>query len=160
MLEVAFKNDRHTVIATWLPIFHDMGLIGNVLHAAYLGARAVLVSTLGFLKDPMLWLRTIQRHRADFSGGPNFAYDLCVSKTTPDERRGLDLSSWCAAFNGSEPVRRHTLEQFSATFEPFGFRRDAFVPTYGLAEATLVVSYTPGRAPCCIEADARRPGRS
>ncbi len=156
MLERAFHNDRHTVIATWLPIFHDMGLIGNVLHAAYLGARAVLVSTLGFIKDPMLWLRTIQRHRADFSGGPNFAYDLCVSKTTPDQRRGLDLSSWRAAFNGSEPVRRHTLERFSATFEPFGFRRDSFVPTYGLAEATLVVSCTPGRAPRCIEADARR----
>src|SRR5690606_23279532 len=103
MLRSAFHTDRSTVIASWLPVFHDMGLIGNVLHAAYLGVPAVLLSTLGFIKSPISWLSAIDRYKATFSGAPNFAYDLCVAKTTPRERAGLDLSSWRVAFNGAEP---------------------------------------------------------
>jgi acyl-CoA synthetase (AMP-forming)/AMP-acid ligase II/acyl carrier protein len=154
MLSSVFSNDRSTVIASWLPIFHDMGLIGNVLHAAYLGVPCVLLSTLGFIKSPISWLRAIDRYKATFSGAPNFAYDMCVSKTTPEERAGLDLSHWRIAFNGAEPVRQRTLEEFSKVFEPHGFQRSAFVPTYGLAEATLVVSGTNGVAPQYFHADS------
>jgi acyl-CoA synthetase (AMP-forming)/AMP-acid ligase II/acyl carrier protein len=155
MLRSVFRTDRSTVIASWLPVFHDMGLIGNVLHAAYLGVPAVLLSTLGFIKSPISWLRAIARYRATFSGAPNFAYDLCVAKTTPEERAGLDLSSWRVAFNGAEPVRERTLEAFAEAFEPHGFARSAFVPTYGLAEATLVVSGSGGSEPAYLRADAR-----
>lgn len=155
MLRSVFRTDRSTVIASWLPVFHDMGLIGNVLHAAYLGVPAVLLSTLGFIKSPISWLRAIARYRATFSGAPNFAYDLCVAKTTPEERAGLDLSSWSVAFNGAEPVRERTLEAFAKAFEPHGFRRSAFVPTYGLAEATLVVSGSGGSDPEYLQVDAR-----
>jgi acyl-CoA synthetase (AMP-forming)/AMP-acid ligase II len=155
MLRSVFSTDRSTVIASWLPVFHDMGLIGNVLHAAYLGVPAVLLSTLGFIKSPISWLRAVSRYRATFSGAPNFAYDLCVAKTTPEERAGLDLSCWRVAFNGAEPVRERTLETFANTFEPYGFRRASFVPTYGLAEATLVVSGNDGVEPTILHADAR-----
>jgi len=155
MLRSVFQTDHSTVIASWLPIFHDMGLIGNVLHAVYLGASAVLISTLGFIKSPSLWLRTIDRYRATFSGAPNFAYDLCVAKTTAEERARLDLSSWRVAFNGAEPVRQRTLEEFSKAFAACGFRRSAFVPTYGLAEATLVVSGNVAAGPRYFAADPR-----
>ena len=155
MLSSVLRSDRSTVIVSWLPVFHDMGLIGNVLHAAYLGVPAVLLSTLGFIKSPISWLRAIERYKATFSGAPNFAYDLCVAKTTPRERAGLDLSSWRVAFNGAEPVRQRTLEEFSRAFAPYGFERAAFVPTYGLAEATLVVSGSGGIEPCYLQADAR-----
>ncbi|HET9359031.1 MAG TPA: AMP-binding protein, partial [Vicinamibacterales bacterium] len=93
-----------------------------------------------FVQEPIRWLRAITKYRAHTSGAPNFAYDLCVAKTTPEEREGLDLSSWQLAFNGSEPVRAETVDRFSHAFEPFGFRRSAFYPCYGLAEATLFVS--------------------
>jgi acyl-CoA synthetase (AMP-forming)/AMP-acid ligase II/acyl carrier protein len=155
MLQSVFGTQRSTVIASWLPIFHDMGLIGNVLHAAYLGVPAVLISTLGFIKSPISWLRAIERYQASFSGAPNFAYDLCVAKTTPAEREGLDLSRWRVAFNGAEPVRERTLEAFCRTFAPHGFCRNAFVPTYGLAEATLVVSGSGGSEPTYFHADER-----
>lgn len=155
MLRSVFQTDRTTVIASWLPVFHDMGLIGNVLHAAYLGVPAVLLSTLGFIKSPISWLRAIARYRATFSGAPNFAYDLCVAKTTPEERAGLDLSSWRVAFNGAEPVRERSLEAFAKAFAPHGFQRSAFVPTYGLAEATLVVSGSGGSDPEYLQVDAR-----
>jgi acyl-CoA synthetase (AMP-forming)/AMP-acid ligase II/acyl carrier protein len=155
MLASAIGTDASTVIVSWLPVFHDMGLIGNVLHSAHLGATTVLVPTLGFLKSPVVWLRTIQRYRADVSGAPNFAYDLCVDKITPAERAGLDLASWRVAFNGAEPVRERTLERFAATFAPCGFRKSAFVPTYGLAEATLMVSGNRGSGPSYLRVDER-----
>jgi acyl-CoA synthetase (AMP-forming)/AMP-acid ligase II/acyl carrier protein len=155
MIEAAFGVNASSVIVSWLPIFHDMGLIGTVLLSAYLGATAVLVSTLGFIKSPILWLRAIQRYRADLSGGPNFGYDLCVDKTTPEERAGLDLSSWRAAFNGAEPVRERTLERFAAAFAPFGFKKTALAPTYGLAETTLMVSGGTGQLPHYLSLDAQ-----
>jgi acyl-CoA synthetase (AMP-forming)/AMP-acid ligase II len=98
------------------------------------------MSPMAFVQEPIRWLRAITKYRAHTSGAPNFAYDLCVAKTTPDERASLDLSSWTLAFNGSEPVRAETIDRFSLAFEPFGFRRSAFYPCYGLAEATLLVS--------------------
>jgi acyl-CoA synthetase (AMP-forming)/AMP-acid ligase II len=140
MLQVALEQDQDTTWVGWLPMFHDMGLIGNVIQPLYVGATCVLMSPMAFVQEPIRWLRAITKYRAHTSGAPNFAYDLCVAKTTPEEREGLDLSSWKLAFNGSEPVRAETLDRFSCAFEPYGFRRSTFYPCYGLAEATLLVS--------------------
>ncbi|HYO12608.1 MAG TPA: amino acid adenylation domain-containing protein, partial [Thermoanaerobaculia bacterium] len=136
----SFGMSVSSVVVGWLPLYHDMGLIGNVLQPLYTGARAVLLAPLSFLQRPALWLETIFRYRSTTSGGPNFAYDLCVRKVGEAEKAGLDLSSWTVAFNGAEPVRAETIERFAAAFASCGFRREAFFPCYGLAEATLLVS--------------------
>ncbi len=141
MMAEAFGHDpRRTKIVTWLPLFHDMGLIGNALEAVYLGVTCVLLSPTSFLKRPLLWLQAIDRYRATFSGAPNFAYELCVRRIAAAERETLDLSGWEVAFNGSEPVRAEVIDAFCACFAPQGFRREAMYPCYGLAEATLFVS--------------------
>lgn len=127
-------------VVGWLPLFHDMGLIGNVLQPLFLGAPSTLLSPIDFLQRPVRWLRAISRYGGTSSGGPNFAYDLCVRKVTPAERETLDLSSWQVAFVGAEPVRAETLERFVQTFRGCGFRRGALFPCYGLAEATLLVT--------------------
>jgi len=125
---------------SWLPAYHDMGLIGGILEVLYAGGHSVLMSPTTFLKQPINWLRAISDYGAVISGGPNFAYDLCVRKVTPEQRASLDLSSWRLAFCGAEPIRPETLEQFAETFAPCGFREDAFYPCYGLAEATLLAA--------------------
>jgi amino acid adenylation domain-containing protein len=140
MIQAAFGQSERSVIVGWLPLYHDMGLIGNVLQPLYLGASCVLLSPVAFLQRPRRWLQAVTRYRATTSGGPNFAYELCVQRIPPAERHGLDLSSWEVAFNGAEPVRAETLERFAEAFAPCGFRREAFYPCYGLAEATLFVS--------------------
>jgi 8-amino-7-oxononanoate synthase len=136
----AFEMTRSLTGVFWLPSFHDMGLVGGVLCPLFQGAPNIIMSPTSFLQRPFRWLQAISRYRATVSGGPNFAYDLCVRKITPEQRARLDLSSWTVAFNGAEPVRSETLDRFSETFEPCGFRREAFYPCYGLAEATLIVS--------------------
>lgn len=137
----------------WLPPFHDMGLIGAILQAAYVGLGTALMPAPSFLQRPMSWLETISRFRATTSGAPNFAYDLCVDRSTPEERASLDLSCWRTAFNGAEPIRAETLDRFARAFEPAGFRREAFLPCYGLAEATLMVTGGPaGSAPTVMRA--------
>jgi len=141
-------------LVSWLPPYHDMGLIGGVLQPLYGGFPATLMPPVSFLQRPLGWLRAISRLGADTGGGPDFAYDLCSSKITPEERATLDLSSWTVAFNGAEPIRQETLERFATTFAPCGFRREAFYPTYGLAEATLIVSGGSKTAPpvvLCVE---------
>ncbi|UFP94725.1 fatty acyl-AMP ligase [Gloeobacter morelensis] len=140
MVEGAFGHSDETIFAGWLPLFHDMGLIGNVLQPLHLGIPCVLMSPVDFVQKPRRWLEAITRHRATTSGGPNFAYDLCVRKVSAEQREGLDLSSWRVAFNGAEPVRAHTLQAFAAAFAGCGFRAQAFYPCYGLAEATLFVT--------------------
>jgi amino acid adenylation domain-containing protein len=140
LMRQAFQLDEASTIVGWLPMFHDMGLVGNMLHPIYVGARCVLMSPISFLQRPLRWLKAISTYQATTSGGPNFAYDLCVRKITDAERETLDLSSWQVAFNGAEPIRSQTLERFSATFESCGFKRTAFYPCYGLAEASLIVS--------------------
>jgi amino acid adenylation domain-containing protein len=150
----AFEQDSESVVVGWLPVYHDMGLIGNVLQPLWLGAQCVLMSPVAFLRRPRRWLEAISRYRATTSGGPNFAYELCVDKIGEEERRGLDLSSWRVAFNGAEPVRAATLERFARAFEPHGFRREALFPCYGLAEATLLVSAGREPAPVVLEAGA------
>ncbi len=140
MIQESFRQTEQSVIVGWLPLYHDMGLIGNVLQPVFVGARCVLMSPVSFLQKPFRWLSAISRYRATTSGGPNFAYDLCVRKIGSAERERLDLSTWEVAFNGAEPVRAATLEAFAEAFAPCGFRREAFRPCYGLAEATLLVS--------------------
>ena len=140
MIQQTFGQTENSTIVGWLPLYHDMGLIGNVLQSVYAGARCVLMSPTAFLQRPLRWLEAISRHRATTSGGPNFAYELCIRRSARAEASSLDLSSWSVAFNGAEPVRAATLEKFAIAFEPYGFRRDAFHPCYGLAEATLLVT--------------------
>ncbi|MEX0774083.1 MAG: aminotransferase class I/II-fold pyridoxal phosphate-dependent enzyme [Phycisphaeraceae bacterium] len=124
----------------WLPAYHDMGLIGGILEPLLAGCPSVLMSPAAFLQRPLAWLTAISKHRATISGGPNFAYDLCVRKITDEERAPLDLSCWRLAFVGAEPILPETLERFAAAFSPCGFKAAAFHPCYGLAEATLMVS--------------------
>ncbi len=140
MIQRGFRQTEDSVMVGWLPVYHDMGLIGNVLFPLYLGYPCVLMSPLAFLQRPVRWLRAISRYRGTISGAPNFAYDLCVRKIPPEQRATLDLSTWGKAFNGAEPIWADTLERFATAFGPCGFRREAFYPCYGLAEATLFVS--------------------
>lgn len=128
---------------SWLPPFHDLGLIGNLLAAVHDGVTEIIMTPQVFLSDPIGWLRAISHFRATSSAAPNFAYDLCVARATPEVLAGLDLSCWKTAFNGAEPIRAGTLERFVRTFAPCGFSAGAMCPGYGLAEATLVVSAQP-----------------
>jgi amino acid adenylation domain-containing protein len=141
----AFRQAPDSVVVSWLPLYHDMGLIGGVLQPLYVGGRCILMSPVAFLQQPSRWLRAVSRYRATTSGGPNFAYELCARKVPAPDREALDLSSWRLAFNGAEPVRAETLERFAAAFAPCGFRRESFYPCYGLAEATLFVAGGKGR---------------
>jgi len=125
---------------TWLPTYHDMGLVGGVLMPMFVGRPNVLMSPFTFLAKPVRWLRGIHHYRAIVSGGPNFAYDLCVQKISPEELEGLDLSCWEVAFNGAEPIRAETLSSFAERFGPYGFRSAAMYPCYGMAETTLIVT--------------------
>jgi acyl-CoA synthetase (AMP-forming)/AMP-acid ligase II len=124
----------------WLPPWHGMGLVGGIVQPLYGGFPATLMAPADFMRRPLRWLEAISRTQATTSGAPNFAYDLCVQKTTAEERRRLDLSSWQVAFNGAEPIRAETMENFSRAFAVAGFRRAAFHPSYGLAEAALIVT--------------------
>lgn len=140
MIQQAFEHNEKTVFGGWLPLYHDMGLVGNVLQPLYLGVPSILISPVAFIQKPFRWLQLISRYKVTTSGGPNFAYQLCVHRVTPEQRASLDLSSWEVAFNGAEPVRAETLKQFATTFEPCGFRFEAFYPCYGMAETTLFIS--------------------
>nr|VFJ52358.1 MAG: Acyl-CoA synthetase (AMP-forming)/AMP-acid ligase II [Candidatus Kentron sp. FW] len=140
MIQQGFGHNENTIFVGWPPLFHDMGLIGNVLQPLYVGIHCVLMSPVAFLQKPFRWLQAISRYRATTSGGPNFAYDLCVRKIAPEQRTKLDLSCWENAFNGAEPIRAETLERFSTAFASCGFRREAFFTCYGMAETTLLVS--------------------
>ena len=154
MIERAFKHTEESVVVGWLPLYHDMGLIGNVLQPLYMGARCILMSPTAFLQRPSMWLEAISRYRATTSGGPNFAYDLCVRRIKTERRAALDLSSWRVAFNGAEPVRAETLARFGEAFAPSGFRPEAWHPCYGLAEATLMVTGGTKPAPLIVKARA------
>jgi thioester reductase-like protein len=152
----------HPSCVSWLPLFHDMGLIGTVIQPLYRDTPVTLFSPLDFLKKPMSWLRAISTLRAHVSGGPDFAYALCARKAQPQDLVGLDLSCWELAFSGAEPVCAETLDHFARVFGDAGFDRRAFYPTYGLAEATLFVSGgVPGSGHRALSCDARalREGR-
>jgi acyl-CoA synthetase (AMP-forming)/AMP-acid ligase II len=140
VIQKGFGNTEQTIGMGWLPLFHDMGLIGNVLQPLYLGISCILMSPVDFLQKPLRWLQAISKYGATTSGGPNFAYDLCARKITSEQKADLDLSSWKVAFTGAEPVRAETIEQFSQAFASCGFRREAFYPCYGMAESTLFIT--------------------
>ncbi|MEV0575705.1 MULTISPECIES: fatty acyl-AMP ligase [unclassified Streptomyces] len=127
----------------WLPFYHDMGLIGHILHPLYIGGSAALMSPTSFLRRPYRWLRMIDDHGVTIGGGPNFAFDLCVRRISDEQLSTLDLSRWVTAANGAEPIRRETVQAFTERFAPAGFRAESFFPCYGMAETTLLVSGTP-----------------
>ena len=135
-----FGDTAQSSGVSWLPPYHDMGLVGGILQPLYVGAPMALMSPVAFLQKPVRWLQAISRYGVTTSGGPNFAYDLCVQKITPAQRQALDLSLWTLAFSGAEPVRADTIDRFTTTFAAQGFRREAFYPCYGMAEATLMVT--------------------
>ena len=137
IIQTAFGHSEKSIVTGWLPLFHDMGLIGNVLQPMYLGITCILMPPVAFLQKPIRWLKAISKYRATTSGGPNFAYDLCIKKIQPEDLANLDLSSWDLAFNGAEPIRAEILEQFSQKFAACGFNYNAFYPCYGMAETTL-----------------------
>jgi amino acid adenylation domain-containing protein len=134
------EHSPSSKFVSWLPMYHDMGLIGGILQPLYGGFPCILMPPTAFLQRPYLWLQAISKYRGTTSGAPNFAYELCVEKITPAQRETLDLSSWSVAFNGAEPIRHQTLERFAETFADCGFKKEAFYPCYGMAEATLMVS--------------------
>jgi acyl-CoA synthetase (AMP-forming)/AMP-acid ligase II len=140
MIRIACGNTRASTYVSWVPLYHDMGLILNALQALYVGASCVLLPPLAFLQRPYLWLRAIHDYRAEVAGGPNFAFDLCVDRLRPEQLDGLDLSCWKLAFVGAEPVRAATIERFTKTFRPYGFDPQAMWPGYGMAEATLLIT--------------------
>lgn len=146
----AFGSTDETTMVSWLPVFHDMGLIGCVLHPMLHGSSTVLMAPAAFLQRPLRWLQAVSRFHAHTSGAPNFAYDLCVRRVTPEQRATLDLRSWRVAFNGAEPVRARTITEFTRVFGPCGFRPETLSPVYGLAEATLFVSGNPDGTPTTI----------
>ncbi len=155
MIRDSFEHTDESTFVGWLPFYHDMGLIGNLIQPLYIGARSILMSPISFLQRPLCWLETISKYRAHTSGGPNFAFDLCVEKMTPETCTDLDLSSWLIAFNGAEPIRADTLKRFSQAFEAYGFKAKALYPCYGLAEATLLVSgSSKERLPVLLTLDA------
>ncbi len=148
-------------MVSWLPPYHDAGLIGKVVVPLVGGFPTVLMSPIAFLQRPARWLEAIDHHRATCSAAPNFAYELCVRKTTPEQRARLDLSSWECAMNTSEPVRAQTLRRFAEAFAPSGFRCSAFYPCYGLAESTVMVGGPdPARGPriAALDRDALQTG--
>ncbi|WP_138505854.1 non-ribosomal peptide synthetase [Nostoc sp. PA-18-2419] len=134
------EHSPDSKFVSWLPVYHDMGLIGGILQPLYGGFGCILMSPAAFLQRPYRWLQAISRYKGTTSGGPDFAYQQCIQRITTQQRETLDLSSWSVAFNGAEPVRQETLEQFATTFAECGFRPEAFYPCYGMAEATLIVS--------------------
>jgi acyl-CoA synthetase (AMP-forming)/AMP-acid ligase II len=140
MIARAFGNTRASTYVSWVPLYHDMGLIINALQSLYVGAPCVLLAPVAFMQRPLLWLRAISDYRAEVAAAPNFAYDLCCDRYRPEQMEGIDLSGWQLALNGAEPVRADTIRRFVATFAPHGFAGDAIYPAYGMAEATVLIA--------------------
>ncbi|NOQ74117.1 MAG: AMP-binding protein [Crocinitomix sp.] len=140
LISETFECDRNSVILSWLPFYHDMGLIGNLLHSIYVGSTCVIIPPVDVLQTPLVWMKAIEEYGVTHSGGPNFIYDHCIEKINDEAIQDLNLSSWKVAYNGSETVKKKTVEQFVRKFSKAKFSKDAFKACYGLAEATLIVS--------------------
>jgi acyl-CoA synthetase (AMP-forming)/AMP-acid ligase II/acyl carrier protein len=136
----AFGHTSNLIVCSWLPLFHDMGLVGMMMQTVFVGGTAVMFTPTAFIQRPIRWLNAISKYGANTSGAPNFAYDLCVQRVTQEECGSIDLSRWSLAFNGAEPINAATIDAFCKKFKPFGFSRSSIYPCYGLAEATLLVS--------------------
>lgn len=156
LIQEELDSTPESRLVSWLPLYHDMGLI-TTLQGIFVGFETVLLSPASFFQRPVRWLAAISRFQADLSGGPNFAYDLCVRRIGPEERRQLDLSRWRFAFSGAELIRPGTLGRFAEAFAPSGFRRQAFRPAYGLAESTLLVSCSDTPALRVVARDGQEP---
>ena len=139
-IQHCFGNQREHTLVSWLPPYHDMGLIGSIIQPAYVGSSMYLMAPVTFLQRPYRWLQAISNFRGQTNGGPNFAYDLCVDRITPEQKATLDLSCWELAFSGAEPVRAETIDRFCNYFQECGFQRRAFYPCYGMAESTLMIT--------------------
>ena len=135
-----FQLTEGTAGVFWLPYYHDMGLIGGLISAFFVGGSSTSMSPIHFLSKPIRWLKAISNSGSGVSGGPNFAYALCCEKITEEQCEGLDLSNWKVAFNGAEPIRADILERFSKKFAPYGFEHKSHYPCYGMAETTLIVT--------------------
>jgi len=140
MIRSAFGLDAPRFGVTWLPHFHDMGLIGTILEPLYLAATAIMMPPRAFIQKPLRWLKAIERYRAHTAGAPCFGYELCVRAVAPEDAAKLDLSSWKVAFCGAEPIRAAVLDAFAQRFAPASFEANAFLPCYGLAETTLITA--------------------
>jgi acyl-CoA synthetase (AMP-forming)/AMP-acid ligase II/acyl carrier protein len=151
MIAGVFGCTQDSVILSWLPFYHDMGLIGNILHAIYTGCSCILMSPMRFIQKPQCWLEAISKYKVTHSGGPNFSYDRCIDRVSIDNVYDLDLSAWKVAFNGSEPVRWKTIQDFAKLFNVIGFNENAFYPCYGLAEGTLLVAGEKNEGPPVIK---------
>lgn len=145
LISRCFGNTATSRGVSWLPPYHDMGLVGGILQPLYVGAEMTLMAPVSFLQRPVRWLEAISHYRATTSGGPNFAYDLCVQKTTLEQCQTLDLRAWELAFTGAEPIHQKTLDKFAEAFGPRGFSPQAFYPCYGMAETTLLVTGESGQ---------------
>ena len=152
---LAVRPDDVTV--SWLPLYHDMGLIGKWLGSLYHGVPLVLMSPLAFLSRPSRWLAAVHAHSGTMSAAPNFAFDLCVHKIPNEDIQGLDLGSWRLAMNGSEAVSPDTIDRFIRRFTPFGFKASAMCPVYGLAEASVALTMSPIDRPARVDALVREP---
>lgn len=141
MIAHAFDlTTQGTICVSWLPMYHDMGLVGGILSPAFMGGTTTFLSPISFLTRPIHWLRAISNYRGRINGGPNFAYAVCTERIRPEECEGLDLSCWELAFNGAEPVRADVLKRFTRKFAPYGFQHSTHYPCYGMAETTLIVT--------------------
>ena len=140
MIRVGLGLDADSHFVSWLPLYHDMGIIGPMLQAVYTGASAILMPPMAFLQKPYRWLKAISDFGAYVAGGPNFAYDLCARRITDEQKTSLDLSTWRVAFTGAEPIRRDTVDRFAEAFQSCGFDHRSIYPCYGMAEATLFVT--------------------
>ncbi|MER5739399.1 MULTISPECIES: fatty acyl-AMP ligase [unclassified Streptomyces] len=149
----AFRLEEGERFGGWLPNYHDMGLMGQILSPLLAGYGTVLMSPATFLRRPRTWLQLIDRFDIGASAAPNFAYELCVARVTDEDVRGLDLSRWKYAVSGSEPVKASVLDDFAARFAPAGFRPESFAPCFGMAETTLLVSSSPRRRPVVMRCD-------
>ncbi|WP_443045117.1 fatty acyl-AMP ligase [Streptomyces sp. NBC_00223] len=151
----ALGTHEGTRMGCWLPAYHDMGLIGHILHPLFVGGSVALMSPVSFLMRPVRWLQMITEYRVTVGGGPNFGYDLCLRRVTDEQLATLDLSGWEHACNGAEPIRAETVRAFTERFAPAGFRAEAFSPCYGMAETTLLISGVPtGQGPVYRTVDA------
>jgi len=149
-LDAPWEQDTRSVMVTWLPVFHDMGLIYGLLAPLYRGFRCVQMSPMAFIQRPVRWLRAITAYGGTHSAAPNFAYELCVRKIKPKDREGLDLRTWKMSLNAAEPVRVETMERFFEAYAPHGCQATVITPGYGLAEATLKVTADYAHKPACI----------
>ncbi len=140
VIELCFGHTLNSKGLIWLPSYYDMGLIGGILQPLFVGFPVVLMSPIHFIQKPIRWLQGISQYKATTSGGPNFAYQLCIDKIKPEQLVNLDLSSWEVAFIGAEPIRHQTLDRFARIFASRGFSKKAFYPCYGMAENTLFIS--------------------